>query len=139
MTAIRKDMHLVSVAIDNVPLGTWDVMTGGESDSDELTYKPGGMGPVISLGGSVLIGQVIFSRYFDLQRDNTRIHWLLGRVGKGQVVLVKQPLDVNGHAFGPSLTYKGVLKRVTPPEVDSNATDAAVVECEMTPAGSAPA
>ena len=139
MTGMRKDMFDVTVTVDGVKLGTWDVQTGGESDTDELTYKPGGMAPVVSLGGSITIGQVVISRLFDLQRDNPRIHWLLGRVGKGQVVVNKQPLDGDGNVYGKALVYKGVLKRVTPPEVDSTSTDAATVEMEITPAGSVPA
>jgi hypothetical protein len=139
MTGLRKDMFDVKVFVDGVALGTFDVQTGGESDSDELTYKPGGMGAPVSLGGSVTIGQVVCSRLYDREKDTPRLHWLLGRVGKGQMVVNKQALDVNGHAFPTALVYKGVLKRVTPPEVDSNSTDAATIELEMTPQGSVPA
>jgi hypothetical protein len=136
---MRKDMFDVTVKVDDVKLKTFDVLTGGESDTDELTYKPGAMSAPISLGGSTTIGQVIVSRLFDLQRDNSQLHWLLSRVGKGQVTITKQPLDVNGSPFGKALVYTGVLKRVTPPEVDSTSTDAATIELEITPAGSVPA
>jgi hypothetical protein len=129
----------VTVVVDGTHLGTFDVQTGGESDTDELTYKPGGMNAVISLGGSVTIGQVIVSRYYDHQRDDPQLHWLLSRVGKGQVKITKTSLDVNGQPWGKALVYTGVLKRVTPPEVDSTSTDAATIEMEITPAGSVPA
>jgi hypothetical protein len=133
---MRKDQHRVTVVVDGVKLGVFDVLTGGETDSDELKYRPGGMAPVISLGGVVTVGQLIVSRLYKLQRDHLRIHWLLGRVGKGQVVVSKAVLDPDGNAFGKPLVTKGVLKRVTPPEVDSNATgDAAVIELEITPEG----
>lgn len=132
----RKDQNDVTVIIDGRNLGTWDVLTGGELDTNELVYKPGGMAPQISLGGIVTVGQVVCNRIYQLNRDHQTIHWLLSRVGKGKVVINKQPLDVDGNAYGTRLTYKGILKRVTPPEVDSNSTDAAIIELEMTPEGS---
>jgi hypothetical protein len=132
---MRKDQHRVTVIVDGVNLGVWDVMTGGETDSDELTYKPGGMAPQVSLGGSVTIGQVIVSRLYRLQRDHLRVHWLLSRVGKGQVVVNKAVLDTDRNTFGKPLVTKGTLKRVTPPEVDSTSTDAATIEIEITPDG----
>jgi hypothetical protein len=133
---MRKDQHRVTVVVDGKKLGVFDVLTGGETDSDELKYKPGGMAPAISLGGTVTVGQLIVSRIYKLQRDHLQIHWLLGRVGKGDVVVNKAVLDPDGNAFGKPLVTKGVLKRVTPPEVDSNATgDAAILELEITPEG----
>jgi hypothetical protein len=133
---MRKDQHRVTVIVDGKNLGVFDVLTGGETDSDELKYKPGGMAPLISLGGVVTVGQLIVSRLYRLQRDHLQVHWLLGRVGKGNVVVNKAVLDPDGNAFGKPLVTKGVLKRVTPPEVDSNATgDAAVIELEITPEG----
>ena len=133
---MRKDQHRVTVSIDGQRLGVFDVMTGGETDSDELKYRPGGMAPVISLGGVVTVGQLIVSRLYELNRDHTNVHWLLSRVGKGQAVVTKNVLDPNRNPFGKPLVTKGILKRVTPPEVDSNATgDAAVIEIEVTPEG----
>lgn len=131
----RKDQYDVKLIIDGVNLGTWDTLTGGEVDSDELKYKPGGMAPSISLGGSTNIGQVVVGRNYRLQRDHLRVHWLLARVGKAVAVIVKQPLDPDGNAFGKALNYRGILKRVLPPEVDSQATDAAILEVEITPEG----
>jgi len=131
----RKDQYDTRVVIDGVNLGTWDVLTGGEIDSDELKYKPGGMAAEVSLGGTITTGQVVVSRLYRLQRDHPRIHWLIARVGKAKVVVNKQPLDPDGNAFGKPLVYKGVLKRVLPPEVDSTSTDAATIEIEVTPHG----
>jgi hypothetical protein len=93
------------------------------------------MGPRISLGGSVNVGNVTVGRLYVLDRDHVIMPWLLGRAGKGTMVISKQPLDVDGNAYGKSLTYRGKLKQVTPPEVDSNSSDAALLELEMTPDG----
>lgn len=132
---MRKDQWNTTVKVDGRNMGTFDVKTGGETDTDELTYKPGGMAPTISLGGMVTVAGVVVSRLYQLGRDHQTIHWLLSRVGVGQCVVNQQALDPDGNAYGTGLTVKGVLKRVTLPEVDSNSTDAAVIELEITPSG----
>jgi hypothetical protein len=96
---------------------------------------PGAMGPRISLGGAVTIGNVVVSVLQDNARFQPLIHWLLSRVGKADMVVSKQPLDVNGNVYGRPLTYAGKLKQVTPAEHDSESSDAALLELEMTPAG----
>lgn len=132
---MRKDQHDTRVTVDGRHLGTFDVLTGGETDTDELKYKPGGMAAAVSLGGIVTVGQVVVNRLYRLERDHATIHWLLARVGKANVVVTKQPLDPAGDAFGKPLVYRGTLKRVLPPEVDSNSTDAALIEIEVSPQG----
>ncbi len=132
---MRQDQYDVTVAVDGVDLGTWDTLSGGEVDSEETTYKPGAMAPRISLGGSVNVGNVTVGRLFDVIRDGQIIHWLISRAGKGSIVIKKTPLDVDGNVAGRPLTYSGKLKQVNPPEHDSNSADAAVLELEMTPAG----
>jgi hypothetical protein len=131
----RKDQYDIRVSVDGTNLGTFDVFTGGDLDTTELTYKPGAMAPQISLGGIVTVNQAIVNRLYQLSRDHLQVHWLLSRVGKGAMVISKQPLDVDGNAYGKPLVYKGILKRCTPPDADSNATDAAIIELEMTPHG----
>lgn len=131
----RQDQYDVRVSVDGQDLATFDTFSGGEIDSEEVTYKPGAMGPRISLGGSVNVGEVTVSVIYDLARIHTLVHWLISRVGKGNVVISKQPLDVDQNAFGRPLTYRGTLKTVTPPEHDSESTDAARLELAMTPSG----
>src|SRR5262245_20075927 len=132
---MRQDQYDVKVSVDGRDLGTWDKLTGGEIDSEETTYKPGGMGARISLGGSVNVGNVTVSRLYDHAKVHTIVHWLISRVGKGNVTVKKQPLDINGNAFGRPLAYTGRLKQVNPPEVDSEASDASQLELEITPVG----
>lgn len=131
----RKDQYDVKLSVDGTDLGTWDTLTGAEIDSDETTYKPGAMGARVSLGGSTNIGTVVVGRLFDLTRDLSVVHWLISRVGKGSAVISKQSLDVDGNVFGRPLVYTGKLKKVTPPEVDSASSDAALIELEITPTG----
>src|SRR3954465_15294545 len=101
----RVDQYDVAVSVDGEDIGTFDKMSGGEIDSEETTYKPGAMAARISLGGSVNIGNVTVSTLYDLTKIHPRIHQLVALVGKAEMVIRKQPLDVNGHAFGKALTY----------------------------------
>ena len=118
----RVDQYDVTVTVDGTPLGTFDSLSGGEIDSEETTYKPGGMGNRISLGGSVNVGNVTVGVLYDLSRIHTIVHWLISRVGKGKIVVKKQPLDVDGNAFGRAIVYTGKLKQVNPPEHDSTSS-----------------
>lgn len=131
----RLDQYDIGVSVDGVDLGTFDKMSGGEVDSDETTYKPGGMGARISLGGSQNIGTITLSRLYQLTRDHLNVHWLITRAGKGQVVIKKKSLDVDGNVFGAPLVYTGRLKMVHPPEPDSTASTEALIELEVTPTG----
>lgn len=131
----RQDQYAVSMSVDGEKFGVYDKLSGGEIDSEEAKYRPGAMAPMVSLGGTVEVGNLTISRLYVLNRDHDRIHWLVARVGKGQVVISRQPLDVDGNAYGKPLVYTGTLKTVTPPEVDSESSDAALLECEITPAG----
>jgi hypothetical protein len=132
----RQDQYNVTVTVDGTDLGTFDKLTGGEIDSEETTYKVGGMGPRISLGGSVNPGNVTVQVLYDLARIHTMVHWLIGRVGKGNATISKQPLDIDGNVYGRAITYPAKLKQVNPPEVDSESSDAALLELEFTVNGS---
>jgi len=131
----RTDQYNVTVSLDDQDLGTWDKMTGGGVDSEEKKYKPGAMGPEVSLGGSVSVDNITVSRLYDLSRHHTTVKAIIAKVGKGTVVVSKQPLDVDGNVFGDPIVYRGKLKTCTPPEVDSEGNDAAMVELEVSSAG----
>lgn len=131
----RQDQYSVSMTVDGTPTGVWDKLDGGEVDSEEAKYKPGAMASAVSLGGSIEVGNLTISRLYVLNRDHDNIHWLISRAGRGQVVVNRQPLDVDGNAYGRPLVYTGTLKTVTLPEIDSESSDAALLECEVTPSG----
>ena len=128
----REDTWLVTLTLDGRDMGVWDTVSGGEIDSEEAKYRPGGMSPEISLGGSTTIGNLTVGRYLDTARDWPLIKWLAGRVGKGRGVIGVTPLSTDGVRAGDPLTYGGTLKTVTRPDVDSTGTDAALVELEFT-------
>jgi hypothetical protein len=132
----RQDQYNVTVSIDGMGnLGTWDKFEGGEVDSDEQKYSPGGMAPPVSLGGAVQMGNVTVSRLYVLERDHPVVHTLLSKVGIAQIRVSKQPLDVNKVPYGRPLVYTGKIKTVTPPEHDSTSSDPALIQIEFVPTG----
>ena len=128
----REDTWFVSVSIDGRNCGPFDSLSGGEVDSEEAKYNPGGMVGEISLGGRRTIGNLTVGRYYDWARDHPLMAFLYDRAGKGRGSIGAQPLDVNGTPRGNPLTYEGTLKTVTRPDIDSTGTDAAVLELEFT-------
>ena len=131
----RQDQYAVSMTIDNAPTGTWAKLTGGAVTSESTKHRPGAMAEAQSLGGPRSTENVVLSRNYKHARDHVGIVGLLEKVGKGQAVAVKQPLDIDGNAFGDPVIYRGTVIRVTPPDADSEGTDAAMLEVEIEVAG----
>lgn len=134
----RQDQYNVTVVVGGSPslsdLGTFDKMTGGEVDSTESKYRPGNMGDEISLGGYRSVSNITVSRLFMHGRDTGLVQYLIEQVGKGDVTIRKQPLDVHGNKFSKALVYTGKLKRVQFPEHDSESSDAGMMELEISSA-----
>lgn len=131
----RQDEYLVTVIIDGHDLGTFDKLTGGEVDSTEIKYKPGGMGDEVSLGGSRTVTNNVVSRLYKRDRDHDLARSLTTRCGRAPMSISKQPLDEDGHAWGSPIVTTGKLKRVKFPDHDSESTAAALLELEMSTAG----
>src|SRR5262245_36380998 len=127
----REDTHTLTLTIDRgleagkKNFGIWDKKEGGEVDSEEAKYNPGGMAGEISLGGRTVIGNVTFTRYYDWARDDDLIQWAKNGVGKARGDLGVQMMDITGAAQGSLMTYGGTLKTLTPPELDSTGNEAA--------------
>lgn len=132
---LREDTYNVRVSVDGTDLGTWDKMEGGELDSEELTYSPGGLGPTVALGGRRKVENVTVSKIYDPFIHNY-FHWLAERTGKGEMIVTRQPLDAEGVANGRIVVWAGKLKNVKAPDIDSEGNDAAIIELEMSCKGS---
>lgn len=130
----RQDQYRVTVVIDGEDTGVWDKVSGFMTDSEDSKYRPGGMAPEIPLGGKVSVENGTLERIYDLNRDHQRVKRWLSKVGKAPVVVNKQPLDVDGNVFGQPLVYQGILKSCQPPEVDSESSDAAMLQIEVSTA-----
>jgi len=130
----RKDTFRVSVFVEGMTWTDriWDKKSGGQVDSDETKYNPGGMQPPVSLGGKKTVENLVVSRLYRHERDHLIVQDLLDKVGKANMSVQQQPLDINGAPFGNPIIWRGTLKRVTPPEHDSESNDAALIELEMT-------
>jgi hypothetical protein len=125
----RQDTFLVNLTIEDphnldnlIDFGTWDTRTGGEVDSEERLYYPGGMLPAYSLGGRVTPGNVTISRNYRVGRDHDRIHKLVDAVGKSRCYVGMTPMDRYKKQHGPPITWVGTLKTVTFPEHNSEST-----------------
>ena len=141
----RQDTFLVELWVEDDPGGStngssppgnyfdvWDKKTGGDVDSDEVVYYPGGMVGRIALGGRVTYTNITLQRIYDGIVDHQAAQVMLDGVGKAVVEVNQRPMDINGHAYGTTLTWVGKLKRVRIPDVDSEGTAAALFEVEIT-------
>lgn len=135
MSGHRADTWRLRVKLDGNSLGIWDKKTGGELDSDDNKYPPGGLGPPISLGGRRTTGNVTLSRIYDAELFDPVIANMLNRVGKGKIDVAQIPLDVDGKEFGKPINASGILKRVSIPEVDNESSSASVIEIEVSVSG----
>lgn len=138
----RADQYNVTVSVTRVingskvtkDLGTFDTFDGGEIDSEESLYHPGGMAAAIQLGGRVTVTNVTTSRLYSLTRDHPDMGWVIAGVGKAEVTVTKTSLTVDGDAVDNPLVYQGKLKRAAPPTHDSESSDAARWEMEVSSA-----
>lgn len=128
----REDTHNVSVTVDGRNLGLFDQKSGGELDSEELKYSPGGMLGELSLGGRQTIGNITIERYYDALRDHRLVTWLGNRRGWARMTVAVTPRDPQGVVRDDPIVTGGTLKAVNPPETDSTGTDAAKWSLEMT-------
>lgn len=131
----RQDTWRIHLTVNGKNWGVWDKKDGGEIDSDEFKYKPGGMAPHVSLGGTRTTGNLTLTRLYRLARDHSRRKELINGVGRADVVASIQPLDVDGNAYGEPMVYRGTLKRVTFPTIDSESSDPGLIEIEVTTDG----
>jgi hypothetical protein len=136
----RQDTFLVTLSVENphklgnfINYGTFDTKTGGEVDSEERLYYPGGMQPPYSLGGRVTPGQVTLTRNYRLGRDHDNIQQLIDAVGRSRVKVSQQPMDRYKNSYGRPIVWTGTLKTLTLPEHNSESTsDPGMIEVVCT-------
>lgn len=128
---MRADTWEWTVHINGINFGVWDEKTGGEVDSNQTAFNPGGMARPYSLGGTKTIANLVLRRNYRLGRDHPASQQLIDFASKAKVRAVGQPLDHDGLAWGTPFTYNGTLKRVAFPDHNSQASDASMVEIEI--------
>lgn len=132
----RQDKWSNTVTIDGKPWGVWDTLDGGEVTGNEQKYKPGGMQPEKSLGGSTSVGNLTLGRLLEKPDWEPMRLLMISRVNKAPVSVARQPLDEDGNPFGKPLTYTGKLLTVTPGATDSNSDSAQVWQIVVSTNGS---
>lgn len=128
---MREDTWEWSVHIGGINFGVWDEKTGGDVDSTQSAYNPGGMARPYGLGGTRTVANLVLRRNYRLGRDHPASQKLIDMAGKATVRAVGQPLDHDGNAWGTPFTYNGVLKRVAFPDHNSQASGPSMVEIEI--------
>jgi hypothetical protein len=134
---VRSDTYTVNVRIAHpttgamINYGVFDKVTGGETDSGVTSKRPGGFAQSLALGGPKTVSNLVLSRGYRLARDHDVVQQLLNSVGRCQVVVSIQPLDINANAYGKPIVYTGILKRVKTPDVDSESSAAGMLELEV--------
>jgi len=139
----RQDQWAIIVHYQGNSIGYFDKKSGGAVDSDDTKYYPGDMADPISLGGRRTTDNVTLQRIYDGDLDHTRvfaggktlIQALMDGAGKSAVTVTQRPKDRDGNGFGQRITWNGILKRVLPPETDSESSSAAMLEIEIAPIG----
>jgi hypothetical protein len=130
--ATRQDTWIITCHLNGQSIGIWDKKTGGEIDSEDTKYYPGGMLAPIMLSGRRTTGNVTLQRLYDRVDDHDKVNTLLTAAGRGKIDISQRPMDFDGNPYGRSITYTGILKRVQVPDVDSESSTAAMVEIEVT-------
>lgn len=129
-TPILTRNALVTVVVDGVSYGTWITKTGGQVEADGQKIRLGGMGPEVAVGGPSSRENVTVSRAFD---DYMAVKYktLETKNGWASMSVTHTPLKIDKTPLGDSITYTGILNRVTVPEVDDNAAEVSFIELEL--------
>jgi hypothetical protein len=118
---VRTDQYVLHLSIDGVDVGIWDQMTGGDITSASLKYRAGGQNRQQEpLGGPRQVSDITVTRKYDLTRDHQLMGFFDSKVGRGNCVLSKQPLDEDDNVFGRPIVYQGKFETVNPPDVNSD-------------------
>jgi hypothetical protein len=139
----RQDTWKITVAVQLTSggaltnLGTFDTYSGGETTATDTKHRPGGAPFEVSYGGAASRGNVTVARVFNaVKGDTTLLKRLDAVAGRARASVSRQPLDGDLIPFGEPVVTGGTLIRVTGPAADSNASGTAMLELEISTAGS---
>ncbi len=132
---MRQDQFQIHLSINGIDYGEWDKCTGGESLANEIKFRPGGMQPEQSLGGTVSVSDVVVDRLYDVLRDGSNLSAYLAANGRGSAIVSRQPLDINGNPAGEAFVWTGIVKAVKLPDADGENNAAAMVSVTVSPNG----
>lgn len=137
----RSDTYTLTVQVEHpvtgamINYGVFDKMTGGDLSASATSYRPGGMAPPVALGGQRTTANVVVSRLYRLGRDHDVINQLLAGVGTCAMIVSRQPMTIEGVAYGSPIVWNGVLDSVAVPDVDSESSTAGLLQLTMVVTG----
>ncbi len=130
----REDSRLVTVWIDWPGLGDLGIFAkrgGGDADSEESKFPPGGGQKEIALGGRQTVDNVTADKLVtpaELPKRNA----LLDARGKARMVVSDVFIDEDDNPVETGMTWTGKYKKFTYPDADSTSNDPALLQLEMT-------
>jgi len=132
----RSDQAQILVEIKGVTLDkeSWSVMEGGDNTAEEAQTFPGGMKPLVALGGFPKRSKITVSRPW---QDTlvTAYKQIDPLVGKAVVTVSYQVLNSNKEPFGEPINYEGILDSVTRPNYKAGTSEEAMLVITVSPNG----
>jgi hypothetical protein len=122
-TVYTKNQWRIQVTLPNGELvldtTSWDKATGGDIVAANDKYNPGGMGPQIAVGGLRTRDDMTVERAWSDALIQVFVP-LDNLAGSARIHVGLTPLKADRKtANGNTITYPGVLQKVTRPDVDS--------------------
>lgn len=132
-TYLRQDQATISVPVLPVALPyvkSWATLEGGDLESEDVKTRPGGLVGQVNLGGPTTRSDATVMRPYTVEL-HPYIVALEEVAGLGTMHITYSILDTTGHVIGPTVTLRGILKNVTRPNFDSNASGVAMLSLVM--------
>lgn len=134
-TGASQQTWLVSVTVDDRPLGIFDSHSGGDNSASVSKHRPGGFKPQRAYPALPEYDDVTVTRAYELERDAELVAWLHTRVGLAfmsvSITLLDSATGSVSTKKGARRTFTGLLSGITTPESDSNSADVSMYELTM--------
>lgn len=131
MARFRSDQFRIQFSIEGVALDhtSWDTFDGGDIEPQSQNFNPGGMAPAVAMGGLRKRAPITITRNWD---STLRSAYLAidraGGVSSCKVVVTDLNKDRSGAG---TITYTGVVGKVTPPKRESTSSAPAMLSVEI--------
>lgn len=126
-----EDRTLVTLTLGGIDCGTWETMTGRDTDSDGDAYRPGVGKAQKTFGGPKKYTDITVTRTYDSNLDLALYKRLntLGSKAKGSCT--ETELDDDYNTFGKALTWPVRLKGIKRPGVNIDSGNRKMLEITM--------
>lgn len=128
-SAVSQRQFLVSI---QGMQGYWAARSSGGLQAATTKEFDGGSKVPYVLTAPPLVEDLTVSRPFVPGRDDNLLTNLLTQVGSLQTTISQVPTDPNFAVNGGGVTWTGILSTVTPPDMNSNSNDGAMLTLVFT-------